>query len=233
MMKLVVVSMVVALSACSAGPGTSEDVRDGDFEDVDGVDPDSSDDTPEDSDGDTDSATGGSGSNNTGGTSNDNTGGTDSGTGGTGGTEPADEGCFPQWDPTKVYVYPETVQVGERIFRSCASDEEEGAAVIGEEPKNHFGGWSPTCEYGWSWESNCPSTKCEDAIVWDTEANTDFWPPVMAGTLFLFEGQVWELEQDDVFWLGSAICAPNATEPSAQCTGQDGNLSFHLAEQCL
>ena len=216
---LVLLLLLLSSTACSAGPGTGAEDLDEDLSE------DSADDASEGVGGSSGGSTGldSTGGTNTGGSNN--TGGTDSGTGG---TEPADEGCFPQWDPTKVYVYPDRVQVGEKIFYSCADDVEQGAAVVGEEPESR--GWgSQYCEGLWKWESNCPSTKCEDAIVWDTEANMDFWPPVMSGTLFLFEGQVWDLEQDDVPWMQSTVCEPGSTEPETQCY----EITFHLAEQCL
>lgn len=119
----------------------------------------------------------------------------------------------------------ESVQVGERIFRVCGTEDSVSEAGV---PPVHNGNWDGLCHEGWKWLGNCPSQDCADAIPWD-EAAQDYWPPALAGTLFSYEGQVFESESD-VKYLNARDCPPNY-EPGHWC---DGYLqsAFHLAPHC-
>lgn len=180
--------------------------------------------------------TGGSDNLSTGGVgSKSSTGGADGGTGGstggatgnTGGESPVDDdSCFPQWDETVTYKQPASVQVGEKIYQLCGSYLE---SIPGEGPSSDE---VNACVLGWRYEANCPSTKCEDALLWDTTKILEFSPAALAGTLFVHNGQVWEMESD-VTSLSTGYCPPNP-DPEHWC-GQPGGLEskFHLAEHCL
>lgn len=231
-----VLLLILVLSGCSAGPGLGSDA---DTDDsgagpsvsggTDGLGGDPSGDG--DGDGDGDVPTGGAfgaggGAPGAGGAPN---------TGGTGGGAVVEETCFPLWDPTVEYDGPTTVQVGVRIFDLCS-----GPSTVGVEPKNNSGWSGSSCEGQWKWRGDCPSTDCADALVWDMENEMVFTPPIFAGTLFSYEGQVWELglqpeiEEDGVRVLITDVCPPNP-DPEHWCTEEWGILakvSFTLVEQC-
>lgn len=75
-----------------------------------------------------------------------------------------------------------------------------------------------------------PPVECQEAIPWNEEEGMFFNPPAPAGTLFLYEGQVWESE-GEVSFIWSTMCSPNP-EPGHWCV-DDLETTFRLAPQCL
>src|SRR5690606_15808157 len=101
---------------------------------------------------------------------------------------------------TTEYQSLESVQVGAAIFSVCRLESVE----VGVMPIHDGGGWDGLCYRGWKWAGQCPSQDCADAIPWD-EAAQSYWPPALAGTLFSYEGKVFESEED-VMYLSANDC---------------------------
>lgn len=190
-------------------------------------------------DGDGDAASGG-------------TGGLDGGTGGSdgaGGNAPVDgtggdvlggsDRCYPQWDPAVVYEAGARAQVDERIYERCGEGESEG------ETPYHYNNLNPqVCANTWRWVADCASLRCEDAIEWLAEdMYLQFYPPLTLGALFLYEGDVYELQEWDYeygeMWNMEfpTHCPPNPAPGELDDWGNSCEDQIHgtfgLAPQCL
>lgn len=190
-----------------------------------------------DTGGDDQGGTGGDEQTSTGGVSGDTGGDTSTGGDpGTGGTDTIDEDCFSQWDPTVEYVYPAAVQVGDMIFETCGP---ATISTVGLEPVNTFGWQQFSCEGEWHYIGDCPSRNCGDAIDWDLDKTMSFNPPILAGTLFIYGGQIFETVSPSTFFLSTSGCPPNP-DPEHWCFDSLGNSPaaepvepLVLAQQCL
>lgn len=245
MIRMYVWLLVLVLVGCGGGDFTSEggdgdgDLLGNDLEPTGGSEGDGDGDdplgTPDTGGSSTGGAQGGSGGLATGGdpsTGGVPAGGTGGEPGGSGGSPGVEHSCHPYWDETVEYSQGDLVQVEDTIFRAC------NGAPVGTEPSEQAG--HDFCHFGWVKEAMCPSINCADARVWDTENSMYFDLPLLAGELFLHEGQIWELQNDDVTYIHSEACPPNP-DPEHWCAGpgvhtvqgSDELVTFELAEQCL